>query len=189
MKKFIIIFTAVAISVIYIIRVFYINNNSYAPKIKKYNSSETVPIENDFFDSSNEKMNGYSVKLLNTELLTINEFESQYGSINNELQADYIYLVKVLFINDDNGYGKNAGIDLTQYILRETSYINFINREVYSMVNDFKSLSFSLRMNSEKEFIIPFGINCNHIDIDRIKNGSPELVISLYTNKKSVKLN
>ena len=189
MKKIIKIFTAVSISVIYIIRVFYINNNSYAPKIKKYNSSETVPIENDFFDSSNEKMDGYYVKLLNTELLTINEFESQYGTINNDLQADYIFLVKVLFINDDNGYGENAGINLTQYILQEKSYINFINREVYCAVNDFKSLSFSLRKNSEKEFIIPFGINCNHIDIERIKNGSPELVVSLYPNKKSIKLN
>lgn len=59
--------------------------------------------------------------------------------------------------------------DLEQYILQETSYINYIDQEAYELINDFDSIQFSLRMNSEMEFILPFQIDSFFIDKNQLK--------------------
>ncbi len=106
----------------------------------------------------------------------------------NETFSEYMYLVNVRFKNINNQYDNNAGINLGQYILQETSYINFIDQEAYGLINDFDSIQFSLRINSEKEFIIPFQIDSFYIDKNQLKKGNPQLVISLYPHKKVVEL-
>lgn len=175
----------------YTVRVYYVNSTAVAPIIQRYPMGADVAIEDDFFESSDEKMNGYTVTVLNTTLLTIDEFQEQYGKVDEYTYdiLDYMLLVCVKFRNESNTLGESAGINLAQYILQEGAYITYLERDVYSYVNDFDSLAFALRFDTEKEFIIPFGINTEYINIDRIENGTPELVISLYPHKKSIKLN
>ncbi len=175
--------------IVYISRVIYVNSNTIAPEIVKYKIGDEVPIEDDFFDQSSEKMNGYSIKVTDTDILTIDEFESKYGEYENEFHAEYIYIVTAIFKNSNNSLGESAGIDLGQYILQQNSYINFIDREAYELINEFDSIKFALRENSEMEFVIPFDINSMYIDIEELKSGDPTLVVSLYPHKKVIKLN
>lgn len=175
-------------AITYIVRGVYINSHSLAPKLISYKIGDEVSIDNDYFDNSLEKMNGYSVSVLNNDIISINDFMQMYSSYNNELNADYMYLIKVEFRNIDNDYGTNAGIDLGQYILQESSYINFVDREAFSLINGSDNIKFALRRDSTKELIIPFHIDTFYIDIKKLKNGNPKLVVSLYPNKKTIEL-
>jgi hypothetical protein len=188
-RRIIFLVISVVIVTAYISRVVYINTHSLAPEIVTYKTGDTVPIEDDFFDSSSEKMNGYSITVLETNLRTMDDFQSEYVDYSNEMHGEYIYLIKVIFRNDKNELGENAGINLAQYMLQETSYINLIDREAYGLINDFDSLTFSLRPDSEMEFVIPFRIDSTYIDADKLKSGNPELVVLLYPHKKMIELN
>jgi len=188
-KKISFIIVLIILTIIYVIRLLYINNNTLAPELTTYNIGEEVSIENDFFDNSSEKMNGYSLVVKDTNIISIDDFKSRYSTFKNEMHADYICLVKVIFKNNDNEFGESAGINLEQYILQEKSYINFPDREAFQLINSIDSLMFSLRVDSEKELIIPFDINNNYIDVKKLKSGVPSLVVSLYPHKKIIKLN
>ena len=57
--------------VVYTIRVVTINKNFPLPKNEYYSIGDNVPIENNFFDTSDEKMNGYSLTVLDTKLMSM----------------------------------------------------------------------------------------------------------------------
>ena len=56
-------------------------------------------------------------------------------------------------------------------------------------LNETNSIAFSLIPNSDAELIIPFFINPEYVSIQRLKNGNPTLIVSLYPNKKAIYLN
>lgn len=189
-NRLFIVIALVLIIIIYMTRVIKINSKMSYPVTVEYTSNQNVPIECDYFDNSYENMDGYSVRVSETQLFTAYEFSSNYdvdnmGDIKPE---DYILLIRTVFINDDNDYKERAGINLHQYILQESSYICFPERNLYGIVNGFDSMAFSLRKHSEFEIIIPYRINSDHININRIKNENPKLVVSLYPHKKSINL-
>lgn len=188
-RKIFFITISVILAAGYITRLIYINNNTLAPNIITYSMKEKVPIEDDFFDNSSEKMSGYSLIVTDTNIISIDEFKSKYSTFTNEMHAEYIYLIKITFKNNGNEFGENAGINLEQYMVQETSYINLPDREAFRLINGIDSLMFSLRLNSEKELIIPFDINTDYIDVKKLKSGNPLLVASLYPHKKVIELN
>lgn len=190
MKKIICALIAVFLAAMYATRVYIVNINAVDTIPLKYSMGTEVAIEDDFFDSSIENMNGYSVTVIDASLITIDDFFFQYNETNRgkyEFQ-EYMLLVKVKFKNISNEYGSMAGIDLTQYILQERAYINFMNRDAYKLINGIDSLAFSLRLGTEKELIIPFSIDLEYLDVKQIQNHSPHLVITLFPHKKSIVL-
>lgn len=171
------------------IRVYCVNSQTRYPINKNYAKDEEVEIENNFFDNNREKMNGYSVSVVNTELITIEGFCKKYNveKQGGLLCSDYVYLVTVNFKNN-NSTVENAGIDLGQYMIVNKAYMNYCDREAYKYVNDFKSLIFSLREGTNKDFVIPFTINKSHISEEEFKKGNPQLIISLYPARKAISL-
>jgi hypothetical protein len=189
MRKRIILINVFALAiVIYLARINYLYNNSYAPKKLSYKMQENVQIESDYFNNSSEKMNGYSITVLNTELVSVEEFKRKYSNYTNRMNAEYVYLITACFKNENNQDGDAAGIDLAHYILQEKSYINFLDREAYALVNGFDTIKFSLRVNTEYEIIIPFHIDLDYINVKRLRTGSPKLILSLYPHKKMIDL-
>lgn len=186
-------FTFLVISIIiiiaYIVRVVHINSDNISPDIITYKLGDEVPIEDDYFNSSDEKMNGYTIKVLDTEIISMEKFQTEHSSFISDLQAENIFLVKVLVRNVDNTLESNAGINFGHYLIQEGSYINMLNRDAYPFVNKFNSLSFSLRCDSEMEFILPFNIDSQYIDVEKLKSGESTLVVSLYPHKKVIELN
>lgn len=172
----------------YISRVYYVNSHTYAPDELPYKMNSEVQIENDYFDSSSELMNGYSVTVLDNDIISVDEFQQQYHDYKNRMNAEYICLVKARFKNVDNDLGDNAGIDLGHYILQEESYINFMDKEAYELINGFSSIKFSLRLNSEIDIIIPFRVDTEYINVEKLKIGNPTLIVSLYPHKKIIEL-
>lgn len=188
MKKILIPSIILLISV-YIIRLVYINRHTYAPNNLTYKLLDEVKIEEDFFDDSTEDMNGYSVKVINSKILTIDELKENYEGISINNNCDYVIIVSAEFRNYGNENGEKSGIDLSHYIFQETSYINYFDENIFKKINDFNSPRFCLVQNTERIFEIPFTISSSQVSINRLKNGTPSLVISLFPNKKSIVLN
>ena len=185
-KSIYFIIISIILILLYTLRIITININFPKSKNVYYSIGETVPIENNFFDSNNEKMNGYSLNVIDTSLLSMNEFNDIYKIKNINNTKNYVYLIKIEFENTNNNNGTNSGIDLNQYILQETSYITYVSPDYFKYINNFNSLRFALKENSKKEFIIPFEIITQNVDIKQIINGSPNLIISLYPEKKII---
>ncbi len=192
MKKIICSIVLLLFAVLFALRFHYINSNQSYPIHQNYKMTDDVPLENDFFVSANENMDGYSIKVVSTELLTYDEFMERYHVEAEKEEAfetaDHILLVTADFSNISNNQGENAGINLHHYILQSRSYINYVDREAFAYVNDFNVLSFCLREKSEKRIVIPFRIYKGHISMERFYSGHPELVVSLYPYKKGIEL-
>lgn len=187
MKKVLVLLTVIIISVLSI-KVYLLNKKAIYPISQQYKKGETVAIENNFFNSSKENMNGYSVTVIGTDIVSVNSFCEKYNVKEKEelLRYDYIYMVKVDFQNNDNSLGENAGINIGEYMITNGAFMNYYCSEAYPYLNDFDSPMFSLRPNSNKEFIIPFAIDEEFISLDKIKNGNSKLIVSLYPYQKEL---
>ncbi len=76
---------AILLASLYIYRVKIISNKELYPKEVYYSSGTEVSFENDFFDNIQNNMNGYTVTVLDDELLTKDEFVSKYKLQDNML--------------------------------------------------------------------------------------------------------
>lgn len=189
MKHKSIIFFVTIIVIFYVIRVSNLNDNIYFPNENIYNIGEEVELNEDFFNTSTEISDGYTLKVIDSEIYSIDDFIVKYNVKNNNIKRfDYVYIVKANFKNISNDKIGKAGINLSHYILQETSYITLMENDILSIVNNFDQNSFSLYLNSEKEIMIPFAISKKDIDIERLIDGKLRLVVSLYPNKKVIRL-
>jgi len=182
---FVLIVTLLSIS---ITKISVVNSKNYKPKTLFYTLCDEVQIEGDFFESSSEKMDGYSITVLNTEIISTKDFIDQNNSYSNKMNGEYLYLVKVKFRNINNKYGNSAGIDIGQYILQHNSYINFVEREAFQLINNIETQKIALRENTEMEFTLPFHIVSDYIDVNKLNNKDTQLVVSLYPQKKVIQL-
>lgn len=190
MKNFILGMAFFILAITYMLRVNFVNTTLPLPVTLKYEMGAEVAIEDDFFDSSDENMNGYTVTVLGTELLTIDEFIALY-EIEDSSEYDYleyVYLVTASFRNMSNKYGEMGGINLSKYVLQKSSYITYMDIELYYMVNNVNAYSFSLNPGTKKKLIIPFGIDTAYIDVERINDEFPRLVVTEYPHKKIIEL-
>lgn len=190
MKRIILWSITFIIIVAYGIRVYNVNSQNKYPITRKFALNDEVFIDKDFFNSNAENMAGYSVKVNNTELFTVDEIKKNYNINDAELFSlyDYIFLVKVTFGNHGNIDGEYSGINIGDYILQNNGFMNIVERDAYALVNDNKPLKFSLRNDTYYDLTIPFGINEQFIDIDDLCKGETQLVVSLYPNKKVINL-
>ncbi len=190
MKRIIIISLTMILMTIYGIRLYSVNSKKDYPITLSFDRDEEVYIENDFFNSCSEDMDGYSVKIKDTELFTVDEFKDKYGVTDEELFSlyDHIFIVKATFGNHGNKSGEQGGIDLGEYIIQNSSFMNIVERDAYSILNGGNPLRFSLKNNSYYDIMIPFGINERFIDIDSLCKGKTKLIISLYPHKKEITL-
>ncbi len=187
-KSKVILFTILIISMsAYIVRVAFvnINFNTLSSEEITYKLDDEVPIENNYFNSSVENADGYTIKVLSTEFVSMDEFQAEHKDFVSDLFAENVLLVKVLVRNVDN---TNGGINFGYYLIQEGSYISFLNRDAYPFVNKHDTLMFSIKPNTEMEFVLPFNIDSNYIDIEKLKSGTPTLVVSLYPHKKVIEL-
>lgn len=114
MKKFIL---PVVISLLVLgwaARVYSINADLDLPQKIVYPLGEIVPIENDYFDYEFEDMDGYSVQVLRSELVSAKEFLDRYnaGDRLSELgpYSDYVYAIEITVTNTNNPYTNEKGI-------------------------------------------------------------------------------
>lgn len=189
-KRIILFFVCFSSITLYCLRVYNVSNKEYIYQIKYYNIGEEVSLDDDFFDIKEDAPNGYSISVINSEMISRNDFIYKYNISENEIPIFYenIYLITAKFHNYNENLNEKSGVNLTYYALQAGEYMTYAYRDVIPKINNINSFAFSLAPNSEIELIIPFFINPEYISSRRLKKGHPTLVVSLYPNKKCIYL-
>ena len=191
MKKLAVILITIVLLVASGLRIYTVNSREKYPIILEYSLNEEVPFEKDYFDiPDNTRSNGYSIKALGTELYSTEEFTEKYKIPENAnlFNANYIYLVKVNIRNISSQLEEKGGINVHDFILQNGSSICYCCLDAYPFVNEHPDTMFSLRTETDMDFVIPFPIHDSNLTIEKLNKTSPHLVISLYPNKKTIAL-
>ncbi|MCM1362371.1 MAG: DUF5028 domain-containing protein [Clostridiales bacterium] len=190
MKKIIISILCSAAIILCVIRIYFVNSQGVLQPICTYSRNEEVSFENDFFNSIQDTSDGYTITAHETELLSLDKFKEKYG-IEKDIgidNCDYVYTVEVTIRNKTNSNGIQSGINMQQFIIQNGSFITFFSPEAYPYINQNPESRFSLAENDSLDFIIPFALYKENVDINDFEHGKPALVISLYPRKKIIEL-
>lgn len=190
MKKIIIISMSVLISVLIGIRIHHVNSSGTDVPIYVYEKKEEVVFDKFYFSRNKEATDGYSINVLDTTQIKTNDFLEKYN-INDEIDlsyADYICIVHAKIKNVSNDYEDRAGININRFILQNGAYIGFYNSEIYPNLNKHPDTQFSLAKGVEIDIYIPFALKNDEIKMDDFNSGNSYFIISLYPNKRMVKL-
>ena len=193
MKKKILILLVIALTIIWGVRFYIVNKDINPPIIQVFQKGVEVPIEKDFFYYSSEDMDGYTVTVLDAELVPAEEFLQGYDAGDQaELLGnftDYIYVVKVSFGNQYNPFINEKGVNLGFYYLIGTDYVLSLDDTCYQLANpDMPGTSFSLQQESSMELILPFTVMSDLTSHKHILEDPPKLQITLYPSKKLIEL-
>lgn len=102
-------------------RIVYVNGTAYRFKETVYPMEEWVPLDGDFFYTSNEDTDGYFVRVSDAEILPYEAFMQKFGFSPDYLAADSqkdVVLVRVDFKNVDNTSG---GVFIRDYTILNAS--------------------------------------------------------------------
>lgn len=190
MKKIIISVISLILLVMCSIRIYNINSNSFYVPINTYYKNEEVSLNDNFFGSASESSNGYSISVLDTSEITVNEFKKKYD-INENIgieYADYIGIVHVKIKNLNCEKGEKGGINMQRFILQNNAHISYYAPPAYSYINYFPNTMFSLAQNDEQEFWIPFSLTNDKLNINEFSQGDSYLIVSLYPTKCRIRL-
>lgn len=174
-------------------RVYSVNADLDLPKKMVYPLGDIVPIEHDYFDYESEDMDGYSVQVLRSELVTAEEFLDRYnaGERLSELgpYTDYVYAVEITVTNSSNPYVNEKGIALLLYNLVGKNYILSIDDVCFGMANPhMPGLSFSLQQNASKTILLPFIVMGWQNDYNDLLETPPMLQITQYPHQKMLEI-
>ncbi|MCL2083305.1 MAG: DUF5028 domain-containing protein [Oscillospiraceae bacterium] len=193
MKKVLIIALIAGLAVAWGIRFYFVNQNIDIPTVQVFRKGIEVPLEKDFFDSSDEDMNGYTVTVLDAELMPVEDFLQRYEAEDQtEILGnftDYIYMVRVSVGNHNNPFIDEKGVALQLFELKGVDYILTLEDICYQASNpDMPGASFSLRQGTNMELLLPFNVMSSQTGIKHILNKPPKLQISAYPNQKLIEL-
>lgn len=194
MRKIIKFSVIIIISLVLVTRIYYINHTAEKLDIITFEKGQTVQIGNNFFERSEEMMDGYSVKVLDSEIVPADKYLDQFGHTLEEQfysDLDYYYLVTVLIKNENNKFVGEKGIDFRQWYLQGDDYILRVEEFAYSLANPTvgESRSISLNEDSEMQFTLPFYVFSNiYTPYEKLIKVPPELVVALYPEKIMIKL-
>lgn len=191
MKKLLIIFAILILSIGWGIRFYIVNKDVDAPVIQVYSKGKEVPIGKDFFNYASEDMDGYTVTVLGAELLPVDDFLQKYNAENQAedlgIFTDYIYTVRILVANRHNQYNGEKGVALQQYVLQGTDYVLSLEDTCYQIANsDMPGTSFSLREGTSMEMLLTFDVISKITSIQHLLDDSPKLMITQYPHQKMI---
>lgn len=192
MKKiWIIIAGLLVLSAAWGIRFYSVNKDVDSPVIQVYEKGEEVPIGEDFFNYADEGMDGYTITVLDAELLPVGDFLQKYNAEdqaeNLGLFTDYIYTVRISVANRHNPYTGEKGVALQQYVLHGTNYVLSLEDTCYLIANpDMPGTSFSLREGTDMEITLTFDVMSKAISIQHLMDDCPKLMITQYPHQKMI---
>ena len=193
-KKIIIVIVGIILISLFSVRVYAINQDLDLPKTIEYKIGQEVPYGKDGTPINGSVKEGYTIKVLDSEILSKDEIVKKYKIEDEEIKEfmdEYYYNVRTVFKNKSNTEGQENGIGLTELNLLGINYYTMIDSTVFEVINpDMPGDTFSLRVGEEKEMIVPFGIiSSSHDNYEGLIKRPPKLQITGYPNRKLISLN
>ncbi len=176
----------------------FINLNKKTEAIPEviYPMNTFVEYKNSFFNSSKrENKNGYSIMVLDAEVIEYNEYVKKHKlKINNGEDVfvpKYVYDVKVKIKNENN---KKHGIDMYFTTLNGVNFSMHINDVLWAALYPqlYGSNSFSIKPESEMEFHFPYCVDNEEyekiIDKEYFLNNKFYLSVSEYPESQKIEV-
>lgn len=192
-KKIAVIFTVLCLAAAASVRIYMVNTGIPLPVTEIYKPGDIVSFDDNFMDSSEDGSKGYTLQVLDSEIIPVKEMNRRYD-LTYPLPEDghirYVYLVKTSCGNLDNMEGTAAGISLMNITLLGTNYLTLLDDMLFEDLNpDLPGYSFSLRPGTSKEVFIPYLITDNgHIMYEWVVKDPPKLELTEYPVRKLITL-
>lgn len=184
-------------------RIHFVNVTAEKPSREiVYSMGREAPLGRDVFFGKGENVNGYFVTVTSAKIISLSDFLKKYHlkpdflkeeekELGPGSQIDFVYEVKVHIRNQDNTlYGK-TGIDLKQWSLLATDYWTQIQSDLYAAANPFVkggSLTFSMKPGTSRDFVLPYSISSQEVNLDYLKQNHPSVIVSAYPERKLLRL-
>ncbi|OUP50382.1 DUF5028 domain-containing protein [Lachnoclostridium sp. An181] len=176
---------------IYGARVYAVNEDThlYLPKRQVFEKGEKVAFETDYNVSKSDMAEGYTIQVLDSKLLSAEEFFQEYDAEDMGMATHY-YMVKVCVENVSNEHVGEQGVATGMTMLVGTNYAIIPSPDMFRAVNpDMPAQSFSLQLGTKKEIWLVFSIiPGNTPDYKHIEEDTPMLQITQYPNQKLLQI-
>lgn len=191
-KRIIILFVSVCLVCLFAVRVYFVNRGVPTTVTKEYAKGKTVSFGKDYTTSSEQIIDGYTIQILDSELLSVSDFRKKYHLTEGDLKGQYAftkayYVVKAKFTNVDNQAGEKMGISLLNLMLMGKNYMVVFSAIPYQKLNPSMPIGggFSLRPGTDKIVYLTYPmISGNVPDISELRKHPPKLQITQYPTRK-----
>ena len=192
------IFVLIAL-VVWGVLIYRINNMAYHQKEEYYSMGEEVELGNNFFDTIDENMNGYSIKVNSATLKKYRDYLQSFGKTKSEIENiseiehKYVCLLNVTISNKDSDDGRIVFNQMALYngavqIPIDFSIWNIIDPKIDG------NTAIRLKKNSKVDIVLPFltqdldeirdsdKLNC------RLENGEFDMCVCDFPVRKLIKV-
>ena len=175
---------------LYAVRVYAVNTGVRLPVRQVFEKGEVVPFGKDYNISEGDCCDGYTIQVLESKIMTEEEFFQEYEEADDMGLASHYYMVKVKVGNAGNEYVGEQGVHMGTAMLVGTNYSVILSPDMFRAVNpDMETASFSLRLGTEMEMWLVFQIiPGNTPEYEHIVKNPPMLQITQYPRQKLIRI-
>ena len=194
-KKISIVVLCILIFCVWAFNVYRVNSTVERVLVKVHPMEQWVEYGDNFYDKARENRNGYSVKVVDAEVIAFDDFLKQNNiSVYKDeelFKPEYIYDVTVIVKNKNNTDSGISMIDTTLNSINNIMQVDFdVFDALYPQLNG--SISFSVKPGTEMEFHFPFVVaNADFekiCDYDYLTNNTFYLNLSQYPIESSIEV-
>ena len=194
-KKITIVVLCILVFCVWAFNIYRVNSTVEKVHKKIYSMEQWVEYGDNFYDKATENRTGYSVKVVDAEVVAFDEFLKQNNiSVYKDkelFKPEYIYDVTVIIKNKNNTDSGISMIDTTLNSINNIMQVDFdVFDALYPQLNG--SISFSVKPGTEMEFHFPFAVaNADFekiCDYDYLTNNTFYLNLSQYPVENSIEV-
>ena len=194
-KKISIVVLCILIFCVWAFNVYRVNSTVERVPVKVHSMEQWVEYGDNFYDKATENRTGYSVKVVDAEVVAFDEFLKQNNiSVYKDkelFKPEYIYDVTVIIKNKNNTDSGISMIDTTLNSINNIMQVDFdVFDALYPQLNG--SISFSVKPGTEMEFHFPFVVaNADFekiCDYEYLTNNTFYLNLSQYPIESSIEV-
>lgn len=194
-KKITIVVLCILVFCVWAFNIYRVNSTVEKVPKKIYSMEQWVEYGDNFYDKATENRTGYSVKVVDAEVVAFDEFLKQNNiSVYKDkelFKPEYIYDVTVIIKNKNNTDSGISMIDTTLNSINKIMQVDFdVFDALYPQLNG--SISFSVKPGTEMEFHFPFVVaNADFekiCDYEYLTNNTFYLNLSQYPIENSIEV-
>ncbi len=194
-KKISIIVLCILIFCVWAFNIYRVNSTVEKVPQEVHPMGQWVKYGDNFYDKATENRNGYSIKVVDAEVVVFDEFLKQNNiSVYKDeelFKPEYIYDVTVIVKNENNTDSGISMIDTTLNSINNIMQVDFdVFDALYPQLNG--SISFSVKPGTEMEFHFPFVVANAYFekicDCDYLTNNTFYLNLSQYPIENSIEV-
>ena len=188
-------FLAVILLLVWLVKIYNVNNNAFHQTTEIYNMGEQVELDGNFFFNSVENTKGYSIKVNKANLKDYKKYLNSFGEKvedNPDFPTPkYVCVLNVTIKNEKNSKGY---LNTLAFSLFDRALQIPIDYEVWNLIdrNIDGNTSLKLKKNTEVTLDLPFvaqtldeSLNSNELN-NRIENNIFHFVICDFPTRKLI---